>query len=161
MKDLKVNAMVTKINAAMKKQKVSVVAGKIRAAIEKNNAVKGDGSRIILNLSEFLQVSGRDWGDKNVSQDAAIGEFLSRLRYFLLSTQVSYESDIKLYILVDGTWYELLRTDWTFNLLPLLREIKFPAQYLNATLIKKLYPKIVEVFKNLDKNYKPISRLLE
>jgi len=131
----------------------------IRAAIDKPK--QGQGSRILMNMAEFLKVSGRNWGDKNISQDSVIGEFLARLRNFLQTTQVRYESDQKLYILIDKQWYLLQRTDWTVNLLPLLHKIGAPSAYVNAEIISKLFPKIVEIWKSLDTEYKPISKLLE
>ena len=46
--------------------------------------IKGNGSRILLNLSEHLNVSGRDWG-KQPTADTVLNEFLflpmSGLRY--------------------------------------------------------------------------------
>ncbi|MFA5189057.1 MAG: hypothetical protein WC460_06900 [Patescibacteria group bacterium] len=132
----------------------------VRAAIDK--PVKGKGSIILTNLVQFLTVSGRSWGDpKTMTMDSIAGEFLARLRDYLQTVAVRYESDQKLFILIDKKWFELTRTDFTVNLLPMLREIGAPSGYLNATLIKKLYPMIVELWKSIDPEYKQVSKLLE
>ncbi|MDA3954262.1 MAG: hypothetical protein PF485_11490 [Bacteroidales bacterium] len=136
-------------------------ANKIKSDILKRLASKkNEGETIIKNLTDFLKVSGRTWKAPKISQNSIISEFTERLKMFLQTTNVKYENDLKLHIFINGQWYELTKSDWVSNLPEVLKEIEVPIQFVNTDLVSKLYLKIVDVFKDLDPDFKAVSKLL-
>lgn len=138
--------------------KTNIHANKIKNEILKRlNSKKNNGATIVLNLKDFLNVSGRFW---ETNQNAVIIEFTERLKMFLQTIQVKYENDLKLHVLIDGQWYELTKNDWINNLTDVLKEVKAPVQLVNTSFVNKLYLNIVDLWKQLDPDYKTVSKLL-